>query len=149
MRISDLSSDVCSSDLIGIVVFLIVGCLLVLRPFLAAILFAAIICVFTWPWYQKLWSRLGEHDTWAAFVMTLLLLIALLLPVAYLAANLADSVAPVAGKVQPELERSRFLPPDWLRSIPLVGAAIHDAWGYAVSSEDGLDRKGKRMNSSN
>src|SRR3546814_6600445 len=91
MRISDLSSDVCSSDLIGIVVFLIVGCLLVLRPFLAAILFAAIICVFTWPWYQKLWSRLGEHDTWAAFVMTLLLLIALLLPVAYLAANLADS----------------------------------------------------------
>src|SRR3546814_12213456 len=82
MRISDLSSDVCSSDLIGIVVFLIVGCLLVLRPFLAAILFAAIICVFTWPWYQKLWSRLGEHDTWAAFVMTLLLLIALLLPVA-------------------------------------------------------------------
>ena len=107
---------------IGIVVFLIVGCLFVLRPFLAAILFATIICVFTWPWYQKLWSRLGERDTWAALAMTLLLLVALLLPVAYLAANLAESVARVASNV-PELELSAFLPPDWLQSIPLVGAA--------------------------
>lgn len=122
---------------IGIVVFLIVGCLFVLRPFLAAILFATIICVFTWPWYQKLWSRLGERDTWAALAMTLLLLVALLLPVAYLAANLAESVARVASNV-PELERSAFLPPDWLQSIPLVGAALHEAWGYAVSSDAGL-----------
>lgn len=123
---------------IGIVVFLIVGCLFVLRPFLAAILFAAIICVFTWPWYQKLWARLGRQDTMAAFAMTLLLLIALLLPVAYLAANLAESVAQVAGKIQPELGRSRLLPPDWLQNIPLIGAALHDAWAYAVSSDDGL-----------
>ena len=123
---------------IAIVVFLIVGCLLVLRPFLAAILFAGIICVFTWPWYRKLWFRLGKRDYTTAFVMTMLLLVALLLPVAYLAANLVDSATQLALEMQPALMHPEFPPPAWLRDIPLVGSPLYDAWERIMSSREEL-----------
>lgn len=123
---------------IGIVVFLIVGCLLVLRPFLAAILFAAIICVFTWPWYRKLWFRLGKRDYTTAFIMTMLLLIALLLPVAYLAANLVDSATHLAMQMRLDLAHPEFQPPDWLQDIPLLGSPLYDAWERVISSREEL-----------
>ena len=123
---------------IGIVVFLIAGCLFVLRPFFAAILFAAIICVFTWPWYRSLWYRLGKRDYTSAFVMTMLLLVALLLPVAYLSANLADSVTHLVRELQPGLQQSDFPPPAWLRDIPLIGTPLFDAWERVISSREEL-----------
>jgi predicted PurR-regulated permease PerM len=123
---------------IAIVAFLIVGCLFVLRPFLAAIMFAAIICVFTWPWYRKLWLRLGKRDSMTAFVMTMLLLVALLLPVAYLSANLVDSATQLAQDMQPNLSRSQLQPPGWLRDIPLVGSPLFDAWERVISSREEL-----------
>ena len=123
---------------IGIVLFLIAGCLFVLRPFFAAILFAAIVCVFTWPWYRKLWLKLGKRDYTTAFVMTLLLLVALLLPVAYLAANLADSATQLAHEMQPSLQNPEFPPPPWLHDIPLIGEPLFDAWERAVSSQEEL-----------
>ena len=130
---------------IGIVVFLIAGCLFVLQPFLAAILFAAIICVFTWPWYRRLWARLGRRDTLSAFAMTLLLLVALLLPVAYLAANLADSATQLAHEIKPAMEHAQFKAPAWLRDIPLVGESVHDALETMVSSQEGLLQLLKRV----
>ena len=75
---------------IALVTFLIVGGFVVLEPFMTAILFAAIICVSTWSFYHRLWQQVGRRDTLAAALMTLLLLIALIVPMAYLAANLAD-----------------------------------------------------------
>lgn len=123
---------------IGIVVFLIVGCLLVLSPFLAAILFAAIICVFSWPWYQKLWLRLGKRDSMAALAMTLLLLVTLLLPMALLAMNMAGSATELFEEIRPALENPNFPPPAWLNDIPLVGASLHEAWQRTISSQDEL-----------
>lgn len=130
---------------IGIVVFLIVGCLFVLQPFLAAILFAAIICVFTWPWYRKLWFRLGKRDNLSAFLMTLLLLIGLLLPVAYLAANLADSATTLFHDIRPGMEQPQFQPPGWLRDVPLIGPPIYDTWEGVFSSQDQLLQLLRRM----
>lgn len=123
---------------IGIVVFLIVGCLFVLWPFLAALLFAAIICVFTWPWYRKLWFHLGKRDTVAAFAMTLLLLVGLLLPVAYLATNLVDSATQLFHEIRPQMEQQQLTPPDWLRNIPLIGPPLSDAWEGVISSQEEL-----------
>ncbi|HEU4709359.1 MAG TPA: AI-2E family transporter [Methylophilaceae bacterium] len=130
---------------IAVVVFLIVGCLFVLQPFLAAILFAAIICVFTWSWYQKLWQRLGRHDALAALVMTLLLLVALILPVAYLSANVADSATRLFNDFRPGIEHPNFPAPGWLHQIPLIGDSMHDAWERVNSSHDELMALLKRV----
>ncbi|HEX9172999.1 MAG TPA: AI-2E family transporter, partial [Telluria sp.] len=48
------------------VVLLVVGCLYVLRPFLAAILFAAAVVISSWPLYLNLLKRTGGRGTLAA-----------------------------------------------------------------------------------
>ena len=39
---------------LGTVLLLALGCLVVLQPFLAAILFAAVVTISSWPLYQQL-----------------------------------------------------------------------------------------------
>ena len=58
---------------IAIVTLLAIGCFLILQPFIAAVLFAIIICVTTWPLYAWLLGRLGGRPALTSSVMTLLL----------------------------------------------------------------------------
>lgn len=123
---------------IAIIVFLIAGCLYVLKPFLAAILLAVVICVFSWPFYERLWIQLGRRDGLSAAVMTLLLLVALILPMAYLAASLADSVARLSQGFSMGLTLSQMHPPKWISNIPLIGQSVSEAWESIISSQEAL-----------
>ena len=67
---------------VAAIVTLVVGCLLVLQPFVTALLCAAIVCFSTWPVYQWLEQRLGGRRTLAALLMTLLLILVVVLPLA-------------------------------------------------------------------
>lgn len=121
---------------IALVTFLVGGGLLVLQPFMTAILFAAVICVSTWTFYEQLWQRLGRRDALAAGVMTLLLVVALVVPMAYLAANLADSASALLEQLRPKLENPQPYAPQWLRHLPLVGDALGNFWQRMASSHD-------------
>ena len=123
---------------IVVITLLIVGCFLVLKPFMAAILFAAVVCVFTWPIYHRVWLRLGKRDILAAVTMTLLLLVALILPMAYLAANLADASTIMLDEVQSTLQSLQPQAPEWVQSIPIVGDQVSTAWARAAVSHDEL-----------
>ena len=123
---------------ITLVLLLITGCFLVLRPLMAAILFSAIICVFTWPLYHYLWSRFGQRDTLAAMTMTVLLLIALILPMAYLVANFADFTATLVNQFQPMLQNLQPHAPDWMHNLPIIGGQVSDAWDRAAVSHEEL-----------
>lgn len=123
---------------IALIVLLIVGCFLVLRPFMAAILFATVICVFTWPLYHRVWLLLGNRDTLAALTMTLLLLVALILPMAYLAANLADSATTLLDQLQAALQNLQPHAPEWMRSLPLIGDQVSESWERAALSHEEL-----------
>ena len=52
------------------IILLVIGCLTVLRPFLAAILFAAAITISSWPLYLRLLSRCRQRRSLAAAVMS-------------------------------------------------------------------------------
>lgn len=123
---------------IALVVSLIVGCFFVLRPFMAGILFAAVICVFTWPLYRRVWFYLGNRDTLAAITMTVLLLVALILPMAYLAANLADSAAAMFDQLRHALQHLQPHPPEWMRELPLIGDQVSESWERVAVSHDEL-----------
>ena len=47
------------------IALLALGCILVVRPFLAALLFAAVLCLSTWPAFEWVRGRLGgsRHRT--------------------------------------------------------------------------------------
>jgi predicted PurR-regulated permease PerM len=123
---------------IALIALLVVGCIYVLRPFMAAVLFAAILCLFTWPVYHRLWLRLGRRDTWAAIIMTLLLLVALILPMAYLAMNLADSAAKLFDELGYTLRNLQPHAPDWMRGLPVIGDQISRAWEQTNANHEEL-----------
>ena len=101
---------------------------LILRPFLVAFIWAAIIVVTTWPSLLALQAKLGDKRGRAVAVMTVLLLLIIVVPfslaIAAIIANAGDIVAWVkslaAFTVPP--------PPDWLKSIPLAGPKLADYW---------------------
>ena len=71
---------------------LLAGCLLVLRPFVSALLWAVVLCFSSWPVYRRLLRLLGNRRTLAAFLMSLGMILIVLLPFLIIGATLADNV---------------------------------------------------------
>ena len=120
---------------IALVVLLIVGCIAVLWPMIGAVLFAFVVWICTWPLYsEKLLPRLGGRDTLGASLMTLLLVLLTLLPLAFLAGSLASSADNLIDFARPYVEHGLPVsPPAWVSNLPLFGADIDSFW-YQVAS---------------
>jgi predicted PurR-regulated permease PerM len=88
----------------GALLLLAVGCALVLRPFVSAILWAAVICFSTWPVYERCERAVGGNKILAAALMTLLVGLVLVAPFAVMAATLTDSVGNLLRAVNQILE---------------------------------------------
>ena len=106
------------------VVFLLIGCFYVLRPFLAAMLFAACVTISSWPLYLLLLRRLNNRRTLAAAVMTLSLVLIIVVPLALVTYNLADDVSRVYEQIKGALDAGAIAPPAWLKDVPLIGDSI-------------------------
>jgi predicted PurR-regulated permease PerM len=107
---------------------LIAAGVLILRPFLVAFIWAAIIVVTTWPALLALQSKLGNKRGFAVAVMTVLLLLIIVVPfslaIAAIIANADDIVAWVKS-----LETFTVPPPPaWLKSIPFAGPKLAEYW---------------------
>ena len=107
---------------------LAIGCLLVLRPFSSAILWAVVLTYTTWPVYLRIRKALGGRPGWAALAMTLLLVLVVLLPVTLVVVSLADNAAPMADAMQSLLTQGPPAPPAWVAGLPLIGDRLHDYW---------------------
>lgn len=113
---------------IAALTLLAVGCVVVLRPFFSALLWAMILTYATWPAYVWLKARLGDRRSLAAFIMTLLLALAFVLPLVLLGTTRADAIAAMADRVRETIEQGPPLPPIWVKDLPLVGEQIDAVW---------------------
>jgi predicted PurR-regulated permease PerM len=68
------------------------GCLLVLRPFVSALLWAVVLCFSSWPIYRRLLRLLCNRRTLAALLMTLAMVLIVLLPFLIVVPTLTDNV---------------------------------------------------------
>lgn len=110
-------------------VLLAVGCVWVLWPFFSALLWAFILTFATWPAYAHLERRLRHRPSLAAFLMTVLLALAFILPLVLIAVSLADTAVLIADWLRGLLERGPPPPPAWAGDVPLVGPELLGAWG--------------------
>jgi len=121
---------------IGIVV---VGCYRVLLPFIPAILFAVVVCISTWPLYERLRRVLRGKSTLAAMAMVLLLMVLVIVPSALLAVRLTDNVTTIVEAARTLLNRGPITAPVWLREIPIVGTRLDAYWqGLAGGREEAV-----------
>jgi predicted PurR-regulated permease PerM len=103
------------------VILLVIGCLFVLRPFLAAILFAAAITISSWPLYLRLLARLKQRRTIAALLMSVGLTLLIIVPLTLVTWNIADNASSYYDQIRANLDSGTLDPPLWLKDVPLVG----------------------------
>jgi predicted PurR-regulated permease PerM len=107
---------------------LVAGCYLVLAPFLTAILWAAILCVTTWPLFVRLRARVGDRSGIAAFVMMVLIALLLVTPFLVVGMTIAENFDRVAAFVRGLVASGPPDPPGWLAGVPLVGTHAASYW---------------------
>ncbi len=110
------------------VLILLIGCLLVLRPFVSALLWSVVLCVATWPLYRRLVRWFRDHRTLAASVMMLAMILVLLLPFGIAGVTLAENINDFTGSARQWIERGPPSPPEWLGKVPIVGPQAVDKW---------------------
>ena len=130
----DVRRDLARNTLaITCIVGLIGLSLWVLRPFLAASVWAATVVVATWPLFRDLELRLGGRRWLAIGLMSLGMLLLLVLPLWLAIDTIFDHFDQYTAAVTALAEKGLPTAPAWLAGIPLVGEKASAAWNQAVA----------------
>ena len=111
-----------------LVVGLIALCFWVLKPFLAAMVWATMIVVATWPWLKALERVFGNRRAPAVLVMTLGMLLLLVMPLSWAIRTIAERSHDLISFGQGLASRGMPGSPEWVSGIPLVGEKIAAFW---------------------
>ncbi|RBP14942.1 AI-2E family transporter YdiK [Pseudocitrobacter faecalis] len=105
---------------------MIIACLWIIQPFILGFAWAATIVIATWPVLLRLQRILFGRRSLAVLVMTLLLFLLFVIPIALLVNSVVDGSAPLIHDITSgTLELPDFA---WLNSIPFVGAKLDQGW---------------------
>ncbi|MDW7553209.1 MULTISPECIES: AI-2E family transporter [Azospirillum] len=123
---------------LSMMLILLIGCFVVLRPFIPAILWAVILSFSTWPLHRRIERALGGRTTLAAAIMTLMVMAILVGPLAALGMKLSESVVRVFEAVHAAMDRGLPPLPDWLVVLPIFGDQLQEIWNVLASGESAL-----------
>jgi len=129
----------------SILLILLAGCLLVLRPFMSALLWAVVLGVSSWPVYRRLLVLLGNRRTLAAFLMTLGMIFIILLPFVIVGTTLADNVNQLTDATKRWVENGPPAPPDSLAKVPVVGQQATEYWQSMATDTSKLWTESQRL----
>jgi predicted PurR-regulated permease PerM len=107
---------------------LVLGSLWILRPFLIAALWAAMIAIATWPLLVQAQRRLAGRRSLAVTLLTLVLLLVLVVPLYLGVSAIVSNADQIASWSREVASWSVPQPPDWLDGVPLVGAKLAGEW---------------------
>jgi predicted PurR-regulated permease PerM len=121
---------------VGLLILLIGGCLLILRPFLPLILWGIIIAIAVYPGYRRLQRQLGGRCGLSAVICTSLLLAIFIVPVILLTGPLIEGVQNLAARLT---QGTSIIPPPPARveTWPLIGAPLKETWDLASKNVAG------------
>lgn len=124
------------------ILVLITGSLWVLRPFLAATVWATMLVVATWPLMRTLQEKFRGRRLPAVLLMLSGMVLLLAIPLWLVTSIILDHAAEVA-EVGRKLSASGVpAPPEWLQQLPLVGAKLAALWlQWSAAGADGLIAK--------
>jgi predicted PurR-regulated permease PerM len=121
-----------------LVVALLIGCWLVLRPFIVTIIFATVIAASTWPAFRWLRGRLGNRSGYAALIACVIVTLTLAMPVALAFNSAADGLQWALGLIHGRISAGPIGAPAWFAQIPVVGDQLTEYWNRLASSREEL-----------
>ncbi len=118
----------------GTLIFL--GCLMVIMPFIPAIMLGLILTMATWPAFLWVNARNKGRTASSAAIMTLMLVLLFVLPVALMSTSLVESSRVAMDFITSTLSNTSRVPPEWLQHVPVVGENLAKLWAeYAADRE--------------
>ena len=109
---------------------LLLTCLKIANPFIAAIIGGIVICVSLWPLYMYLSTLLGNRRKLAATLMTIITIMTFVIPIGLGAGKLLDSIPVLENLAKDTSWLKPGQPPTWVSKIPLVGERLAVAWHH-------------------
>jgi predicted PurR-regulated permease PerM len=128
---TDITRVVLSVLVIGA---LLVGSLWTLWPFLSGVIWATTIVVATWPALVRLQGLTGGRRGLAAAIMTVLVLLAFIAPLAIAIDTLYQAAQTSPAVMSDFLERGVGPPPAWVAKIPWFGDSLAADWQTAAAA---------------
>ncbi len=116
-------------------------CLLVLRPFLAPMLWAAILAYLTWPLYRRFRVPLEKHDSAAALLMTLLVVAFAIVPLFWLLILMQHELLNAYRSFTAYLSQGPHTLPAAIRDIPWLGAWLQEGLNRYTADPAALGRE--------
>ncbi|MFT3847131.1 MAG: AI-2E family transporter YdiK [Propionivibrio sp.] len=130
---NEIQRDLTRTTLAVLCILLMIGASFwVLRPFLAATVWAVMIVVATWPLLESLEARFGGRRAPAVAVMTLAMLLLLVLPLGLAIGTIAEHAGDIADLFVKLTTSGLSQPPAWLAAVPLVGTKLSALWAQAA-----------------
>ncbi|WP_247895856.1 AI-2E family transporter [Azospirillum brasilense] len=123
---------------LSMMLILVIGCFVVLRPFIAAILWAVILTFSTWPLHRRIERALGGRTTLAAAIMTLAIMAILVGPLVALGIKLSENIIRVFETAHAAMDRGLPPLPGWLAGLPILGERLQEVWSVLLSGEANL-----------
>ncbi len=121
--------------LLTLAIALGLGCLLILLPFVPAMLWAGILVYCLWPLYA--WFCRFVRPGIAAFVITLVVALMVLVPLVHLALLAAREVRQSEHWVQAVIQNGLPPAPAFFQHIPLIGGLLTDFWNNSADDLGG------------
>jgi len=109
-------------------VALIGACLWILRPFLPAMIWAAMLVIATWPLLRQVQARLWHSRGLAVTVMTVSILLVFVVPFWLAIGTIVRHSGEIVAWGMSVTSAEFPSPPDWLEQLPLVGPDAAHAW---------------------
>jgi predicted PurR-regulated permease PerM len=135
-RSQDLTRTVFQVLSLGV---LIAASFWIVRPFLIALTWAAMIVVATWPLLLLVQARLGGRRSLAVAVMTGALLLVLVVPFYFGIAAIVENAPEIVEWSRGLATLGAAQPPEWIESIPLIGSRLVARWQeFTVAGPDEL-----------
>ncbi|CAH0161208.1 hypothetical protein SRABI118_00764 [Massilia sp. Bi118] len=116
---------------------IILAALFVTQRFVLPLLWAAILCIATWPLYLRALRLLGGRGILAAALVTLLAALAFITPLV-LGVTQAAHQAPALAQLVADANTEGWAAPAWLLRIPMAGDAIYNWWQATLGQPHGL-----------
>ncbi len=111
-----------------VVLFLLIAwCIGIILPFIQPVIGGAIIAIALYPFFAKVKRWLGDRNTLAGVLLTLLLLVILLLPTAWLINSLVEGIGSLVTQFR---NQALMIPPPHpsVAGWPLIGKPIAEVW---------------------
>ena len=113
---------------------LIVASFWIMRPFIAATIWATMIVVATWPMLLWFEARLWGRRSLAVLVMTLLMLLLFVVPMMLAIATIVSHSDEIVTQAKALADLPLQHPPEWVGSLPFVGQKVAQAWEQALAA---------------